>query len=121
MENYIADMKIIKGLFITLDPEKINRNCEYFEIDMSNCSTKISKRNNISILTLGFENNRFIQFQVKWNLNIKELKELNNNFISNEIKFMILEAHKLTQVKTLKALFQFNDLLSSSQKDIYLS
>jgi len=118
MENYIADMKIIKGLFITIDPQKIKRNCEYFEIDMSNCPTKFSKRNNISILTLGFENNQFIQFQVKWNLNIKELKKLNNDFISNEIKFMILEAHKLTQVKTIEALFQFNDLLSNSQKEI---
>lgn len=105
MENYLTDMKIIKGLFITLDPEKIKRNCEYFEIDMSNSPSKFSKRNNISILTLGIENNQFIQFQVKWNLNIKDLKKLDNDFISNDLKFMILEAYKLAQIKTLEDLF----------------
>jgi hypothetical protein len=104
MENYIADKKIIKGLYITIDPEKIMRNCEHFEIDMSNSKSKISKRNNISILTLGFENNQFIQFQIKWNLNIKELIKINNDFISIEIKAMILDAYKLTQVKTLRDL-----------------
>ncbi|OGS70994.1 MAG: hypothetical protein A3F91_11245 [Flavobacteria bacterium RIFCSPLOWO2_12_FULL_35_11] len=105
MENYIADMKIIKGLFITIDPEKIKTNCEYFEINMSNSPSKISKRNNISILTLGFENNQFIQFQVKWNLNIKELNKLDYDYITNEIKSMILEAYKLTQIKTIENIF----------------
>lgn len=105
MENYIADMKIIKGLFITIDPQKIKRNCEYFEIDMSNCPAKFSKRNNISILTLTIENNQFIQFQVKWNLNIKELNKLDNDFINIEIKLMILEAYKLAKVKTIDDLF----------------
>lgn len=105
MENYISDKKIIKGLYITIDSEKIKRNCEHFEIDMSNCPSKISKRNNISILTLGFENNQFIQFQVKWNLNIKEFKKLDCDFISNEIKFMDLEAYMLAQIKTLEDLF----------------
>ena len=105
MENYIADMKIIKGLFITIDPQKIKRNCEYFEINICNCPAKISKRNNISILTLNFKNNQLVQFQVKWNLNIKELKKLDNDFINNEIKSMILEAFMLLQVKILKDLF----------------
>ena len=104
MEGYLIDTKITKGLHVTIDPEKIKRNCEYYEIDLSNSPSKISKRNNISILTMGIGNNQLIQFKVQWNLNIKRFNKIDSDIMPNEIKLVIVEAYKLTLEKTINNL-----------------
>lgn len=102
--KYLIDFKMIDGLNLTIEQKKIKKNCKLFNIDMSNCKSKISKRNNISIATIGFENKKHLQYEVKHNLNIDELHNISNNLMPIKIKQWILEAHKLAQVKTLENL-----------------
>lgn len=100
LNNCLTDIKIIKGLYLTYDIEKMIRNCICFEIDILNNISNISKRNKFSILTLKISEDEFIQFIIKRNLKIKELLKLNNDSISIEIKHMIIEAFKLIRYKT---------------------
>ena len=102
--NYLIDFKIIDGLNLTIDQKKIKRNCQLLYIDMSNCKSKISKRNNIAIATLGFGNNKFLQYEVKHNLNIVELNNINDDYIPNEIKPLIIKAYQVAKIQALKDL-----------------
>jgi hypothetical protein len=105
MNNYLADIKIIKGLYLTFDIEKIIRNCDYFEIEIPSNLSNISKRNKTSILTLRISDYEFIQFNVKWNLNIKQLQKLDNESLPKEIKPLILQAYELAKMQSLRDLF----------------
>lgn len=102
--KYLIDTRITIGLNLTTDPNKIKKNCKLLDIDMSNNPKRISKRNNVVILTLGFGNNQFLQYEVKHNFNINELNNISDDYIPNEIKPLILQAYQLTKVLTLKDL-----------------
>jgi len=100
--KYLIDFEIIRALNITIDQKKIKSICKHLDIDMSNCKSKISKRNNLAIAIIGNGNNHYIQYEVKHNLNIDELNEIENNILPNEMKSIIMEAYNLSQVKTLR-------------------
>jgi hypothetical protein len=34
--SFLTDRKIIKGLYITIDPNKINQNCKLFNMEIMN-------------------------------------------------------------------------------------
>lgn len=102
--KYLIDYKIIDGLNLTIDQNKIRKNCKLLDIDMSNSPSKISKRNNISILTVGYGNNRHLQYEVKHNFNIDKLNSISPDSIPHQIKPLILQAHQLTQNDVFKDL-----------------
>lgn len=79
--KYLIGLEIIAGLNITLDQNKIKKNCKFLDIDMSNCKSKISKRNDIAITTIGLGYNNFLQYEVKRNINICQLNKINNDLL----------------------------------------
>jgi len=97
MKNYIADTKITKGLYITTDSKKVAKNCKNFKLKKPINLLNIAKKDKIAIITVRTPNKKYIQFNVKWTFNIKEIGKINNEYICNDVKLMILEAHKLTQ------------------------
>ena len=102
--KHLIDIKITNGLSMTLDQKKIKKNCKLMNIDIPHYETKISTRNNLSIITIGFDHNNCIQYEVKDYFNINELNNMNKEFIPDEVKELILKAYSLTKPLTLKDL-----------------
>lgn len=103
--KYLIDIRIITGLNLTIDQKKIKKNCKLLDIDMSYSPSKISTRNNISILTVGSDYNNHIQFEVKHNLDINELNKVDEKIIPDNIKSIITRAYKLTQINSHEDIF----------------
>lgn len=100
--GYLTDSKIIKGLYTTIDTNKIKKNCELINIEAENRNgiyqIRISKRSNQIILTITIGNCVFLQFLIKHNLCIESLYRLKNDYISLEEKEIITKAYRLTKV-----------------------
>lgn len=95
--KYLIDSRIITGLNLTLDQKKIKKNCKLLDINISNIQSKISKINNVSILTVGCGDNKFLQFEVNPNLNMEELDNIDNSLINSELKTIIKKSFILIQ------------------------
>jgi hypothetical protein len=95
---------LTNGLSITLDQKKIKKNCKLIGIDIPHYETKISLRNNISIVTMSSGINNCIQYEVKDCFNSNELNNMNNRFVPKEMKDYILKAHSITKHLTLQDL-----------------
>jgi len=65
INNYLADTKITKGLYLTIDREKIKENLKNFKLKLPINSVNITKRNKISIITLRTTSKKLIQFNLK--------------------------------------------------------
>ena len=100
INKYLADTKITKGLYLTTDPEKVKTNCKYFKLKKPIKCLSVAKKDKIAIITIRTSKNKFIQLNVKWTFNIKELDKINNEFIGYDVRLMIQDAYQLTQLKT---------------------
>ena len=49
-----------------------------------------------------------MQYEVKHNFDVNELNNMNDIYIPHEYKSLIIQAHELTQFKTLKELLCIN-------------
>jgi hypothetical protein len=101
LTDFFFDVFIMDGLFFTSDSNKVDKNRENFNLAIGNpsasnqISTNISKQGNITIITYVLDRENQTQFLVGTDLNINELKELSDNDISMNDKFMIMEAYQL--------------------------
>jgi hypothetical protein len=102
--KYQIDARITKGLTITLEPKKIKNNCKLIGIDIPYHETKISNRNNISILTIGCGHNSHVQYIIKDCFDINYLNTTSNEYIPYEFKELIINAHSLTKPIIIKEL-----------------
>lgn len=96
--GFHIDGEIINGLCHTNDLESISTNCKNFDInfdDEKNPSTKMSKRDQVVIVSLQFSENEKFQFLVGPDLNPKELMELEGDAFSNQFKELIFKAYSM--------------------------
>jgi hypothetical protein len=90
-DNYIID-----GLFFTSESKKVDTNCRNFDIEIEKptaekpMTTKISKIQDIAIITFHVDNENQSQYLIGKDLNMKELNETE---VSD--KFLIREVYQL--------------------------
>lgn len=106
---YNIDSDIIEGLYITVDSQKIRENCENFNIEITSWKddsqdTKMSKRDNLVILTIKIDMNKIIQFLIGDDMNLKQMKLLSSKVLSQEMKKIIKECHILANTRSLSGL-----------------
>lgn len=104
--GYRIDGEVINGLYITLDIEKINENCENFEIEIGNPKKgvirhKLSKRDNLCILTIRFDKENQVQYLVGNDMDLIELNCIPEDNLPSDIKEMINEAFEISKKNRL--------------------
>jgi len=107
MVGYNIDSEIMNGLYSTTEKLKVEENIQNFNIIIEkqgdNVATKMSKRDNVVIITIVIDDENKLQYLVGKDLNIDEIKSSND--FPSELKPLILDAYNLTNVASL------NDLL----------
>lgn len=98
--GYKIDTEIIKGLYQTFKFEKIIGNCKNLEINLEipkneRVNSKMSKRDNICVLTMIFDKDNGIQFLVGRDLSSEQLNSLTPEQLPNELKETIFKAYEL--------------------------
>ena len=106
VDDYEIDGEIINGLYITLEFDKVNENCKNFEIQLETpedgtVANKLSKRNNLCIVTLKIDNENQVQYLIGDDMDLIELNSIPENQMPIEFKELITEAYGLTQKNML--------------------
>ena len=109
--GYKIDGEIINGLYQTVDNEKIIANCKNFDIHVENpkensIKTKMSKRDNLCIVTIKFDENNQVQYLVGNVLDLIELNSIPADHMPTDLRERITEAYELTQKRTLGDLLE---------------
>lgn len=104
--GYKIDETIVDGLYATFDFDKINENIKNFEIEVENPSEnmlvqKMSKREEMCIITILFTENEQVQYIVCPDLNVPDLNEMSENEMPQEFKNMILEGYEISKMSNL--------------------
>lgn len=104
--GYNIDAEIINGLYSTTDNKKVNDNIQNFNIEIEQISNgvaqKLSKRNNVVIVTILIDELNKFQYLVRKDMNLDELNK--SNEIPQDLKSVIKKAFELTKVRTLRDL-----------------
>ncbi|WNH13047.1 hypothetical protein [Thalassobellus suaedae] len=105
--GYKIDGEIINGLYQTVELDKIADNCKNFDIKVEKpkngmVASKMSKRDNLCILTMKFDKENQVQFLVGNDLNLIELNCIPTEQMPTDLRKMIIQAYELTQKNTLK-------------------
>jgi hypothetical protein len=107
MVGYNIDSEIMNGLYSTTEKLKVEENIQNFNIIIEkqgdSVATKMSKRDNVVIITIVIDDENKLQYLVGKDLNIDDIKSSND--FPSELKPLILDAYNLTNVASL------NDLL----------
>lgn len=98
--DYLFDEVLIDGLFITRNSKKVQKNCENFDIEVESANkdgvnTKISKINNVSIVTLKQSTGSQFQFLVGNDMSVTELNKVPSELLSEKLKGLIFQAYQL--------------------------
>ena len=98
--DYQIDELIIEGLFITRNSSKVRENCKKFKIYVESNSkngigVKITKINNISILTLKQSKQNQFQFLVGNDMSVTELNNIPPEDLNEDLKGLIFKAYQL--------------------------
>lgn len=105
--DFNIDMEVINGLYTTLDKNKVDENIKNFNIQIealeNDVATKMSKNDDVVIITTLIDNENKFQYLVGKDMNLNELEK--SNEIPLELKPLIKDAHDLSKKRTL------NDLL----------
>jgi len=103
MLGYNINSEIQNGLYLTTDTDLINENINNFNINIevipNQVATKISKRDNVAIITFVVDESRKYQYLLGKDLDIEKMEKMNSNKIPEQIKDLIKEAYSLTQKK----------------------
>ena len=105
--DYLIDGIVIDGLYFTTDFKKVTANCKNFDIEIEQpkseniVSTKVSKRDNISILTLKFDSENQAQYLIGNDMKPNKLYSIPENELSTDFKDMIMQAYNMTQMNRL--------------------
>lgn len=103
--DYLVDNIIIEGLYITGDNSKIRANCTVFNIRMTDpisdnqIANRITKINNVSILTIKSSDENLVQFLIGNDLDIEEMKSLPREMLSREVEDLIQQAYMMASFK----------------------
>jgi predicted transcriptional regulator len=105
--GYNINSEIINGLYSTTEKLKVEENIKNFDIIIEKqediVATKMSKRDNVVIITILIDDENKSQYLIGKDLNLDEFKNLNE--FPSQLKPLILEAYNLTKVTSI------NDLL----------
>jgi len=102
--EFLTDNLVVKGLFTTIDTQKINENCKKLNIRIdfneseNGIKKNITKRGNISIITQKFDDQNQIQYLVSDDLDLNLIDLIPTNQLDADLKRMILQAFELTQM-----------------------
>ncbi|WP_100616407.1 hypothetical protein [Confluentibacter citreus] len=100
--GYKIDGEIINGLYITLEFDKVTENCTNFGIQVEIpkdgiIAQKLSKRNNLCIVTLIIDKENQVQYLVGNDMNLTELNSMPENHMPSEFRNIIAQAYEMTQ------------------------
>jgi hypothetical protein len=105
--DYLIDGIVIDGLYFTADFKRVTANCKNFDIEIEEpkseniVSTKVSKRDNISILTLKFDSENQVQYLIGNDMKPNKLCSIPEEELSTDFKDMIMQAYNMTQMNRL--------------------
>ena len=104
IEGFKIDGEIIDGLYSTINIEKVNSNCEIFEIQMEApkegvIAHKFSKMDNLCILTMKIDDKNIIQYLIGNDMSLPELNSIPENEMPSDLRNNIIEAHSLAKLK----------------------
>ncbi|RKE89427.1 hypothetical protein [Ichthyenterobacterium magnum] len=104
--GYKIDGEIINGLYITLEFDKVSDNCKNFGIQLETpkdgtIAQKLSKRDNLCIVTLKIDKENQVQYLVGNDMSLIELNSMPENQMPAEFRNMITQAYEMTQKNRL--------------------
>lgn len=104
--GYKIDGEIINGLYITLEFDKVTDNCVNFGIQVETpkdgiIAQKLSKRDNLCIVTLKIDKENQVQYLVGNDMSLIELNSMPENQMPAEFRNMITQAYEMTQKNKL--------------------
>lgn len=103
--EFLADVEIVKGLYLVHDLDKVYTNCDTYSITLSthveNVETKIKTLNNVSIVTIEVDSIIKFQYFVGNDLALPALVKVPENELPDNIKEVILKAYHLIQKASL--------------------
>tara|TARA_R110002049_G_scaffold250486_2_gene424845 strand:- start:496 stop:864 length:369 start_codon:yes stop_codon:yes gene_type:complete len=104
--GYKIDGEIINGLYITLEFDKVNENCSNFGIQIETpkdgiIAQKLSKRDNLCIVTLKIDKENQVQYLVGNDMSLIELNSMPEDQMPAEFRNMITQAYEMTQKNKL--------------------
>jgi len=107
--QFLTCNKITNGLYITMNQNKVKRNCKLYDLCMKDSlgiqhNTKISKRGNIAIISIQVNTNIIIQYKIASELNLNGLDNIQNDLLPKEIKNIVIDSHQLLAINTLRDL-----------------
>jgi hypothetical protein len=100
--RYEIDEEVINGLYQTLDFKKVGDNCKNFDIEIDTpkdgvIASKLSKRENLCIITMKIDEENQVQYLVGNNMSLIELNRIPSNKMSSELRDIITQGYELTK------------------------
>ncbi|MDT0677167.1 hypothetical protein [Autumnicola musiva] len=99
--GFRIDAEVMNGLCLTHSKDKVEENIHNFNIDIEvlaeGIATKMSKINNVAIVTILANSERKHQYLVRNDLDIEKMKNDSSGQIPDQIKSLIIQAHQLSQ------------------------
>lgn len=106
--DFNIDTDIINGLYSTTNNRKVEENIQNFNIQIESLENgiarKMSKRNDVVIITILIDDENKYQYLVVKDMNLDELDK--SNEIPLQLKPLIKEAYNLTKEMTLRDLLK---------------
>lgn len=102
--NNLFEKSIINGLGVNYTNEKIKQNCDLLNIDLPKKglnNIKISRRGNLSVITIIIDSEKLIQYIIFNNLSLNELNYLPKHILNDYLKQIIIQILNLNKVETL--------------------
>lgn len=111
-KNYLADTKIIKGLYLTFNLDKVISNSKNLAIplnkELGKVATKIKNLKEVSIVTIEVSEEKKFQYFVGNDLDIETLVKIPESEMPNNIKEVVLKAYHIIQKSHLVSKIQMN-------------
>lgn len=111
-KNYLADTKIIKGLYLTFNLDKVISNSKNLAIplnkELGKVATKIKNLKKVSIVTIEVSEEKKFQYFVGNDLDIETLVKIPESEMPNNIKEVVLKAYHIIQKSHLVSKIQMN-------------
>ena len=105
--GYEIDGEIINGLYQTIDFKKVEDNCKNFGIEIETpkdgvIASKLSKRENLCIITLKVDKENQVQYLVGNDMNLIELNCIPSEQMPSDLREVITQGYELTRKNTLR-------------------
>lgn len=102
---YQADKKIVEGLYLTFDAQKVEANAKALSIHLNKTAegvqTVIKALKKVSVVTIVVNKNTKFQYFVGGDLDLKGLIKVPETEMPNNLKEVVLKAYHLIQKNTI--------------------